>query len=124
LRKAKREFELKKLENSLPKFKKLSPRAKFIHEIAMEYMLAGRPAAITYISAKNLEDTKMRTIAYAFLNYFGVADAHAWQFTKEEKELGMSLSKFVEELLNARGEKYREALNNILRYSGTGEEAK
>ncbi|MEM3396219.1 MAG: hypothetical protein QW620_05915 [Thermoplasmata archaeon] len=123
LRKARLEFERAKVLSVLPEFRKLPQLAKFIHEIAVEFLVAGKATAIAAITGRKLEDTKMKVIAYAFLVNFGVEDAHAWQFTKEEKELGKSLAGHVGELLASKGEKYKEKLNEILKFSGSGEEA-
>ncbi|MCX8173345.1 MAG: hypothetical protein N3F63_01880 [Thermoplasmata archaeon] len=123
LRKAKHEFERAKVLKLLPEFRKLPPLAKFIHEIAVEYLVSGKGAAVSAITGRKLEDTKMRTVAFAFLVNFGVENAHSWQFSNEEKELGKSLGGYVSELLASRGENYRQALNKILKFSGSGEEA-
>jgi len=123
VRRARAEFEKKKVIEKLPRFKNLKPLGTFVNDIAKEYFIGGKSAAVRAITSRKLQDTKMKAIAYAFLVYFGVDEAYGWQFTKEEKELGRSLASYVGKLLSSRGEAYRNALNDILRYSGSGEEA-
>ena len=60
-------------------------------------------------------------MVYGFLVAVGEADSRAWQFTTEERDFGKYLSDFVKALLDASGDAYHEALENMLTASGSGE---
>ena len=122
LKKAKKEFATEKVLSQLPELKNLPPVADFVHHTVIEYKTYGKNAAISYISGRKLENTNMKSIAYAFLNYFGVSDTHAWQFTKEEKELGVSLYTQIDALLKATGKEYKKILTTIIKHSGSSED--
>ena len=62
-----------------------------------------------------------KAVRYAFLLAVERAKAVEWQFSREEKELGSFLRERTRQLLAAKGEAYREALQGILTLSGSGE---
>jgi hypothetical protein len=60
-------------------------------------------------------------LALAFLEALGSASGKQWMFRDEEKQLADFLVPMARELLEAEGEEYGKALQELLTASGSGE---
>jgi len=115
----KRHVEIKK---NLPSYDTLPKKAKFADAIARAYKLYGKDAAVREVSSRKTEETA--ALAFAFYRSFGMAGKMEWKFSKEQKDYGQFLEKFVEQLLVTEAEDYHSALQAILQASGSTEEIK
>ena len=104
----------------LPKFRILPPLAEFLDRAARSHRVEGVDAAVRLLESGG-KDHRSKAVRYAFLLAVERAKAVEWQFSREEKELGSFLHERTRQLLAAKGEAYREALQGILTLSGSGE---
>jgi len=104
-----------------PTYENLPPVAKFIDDIAKEYIAHGREKVLSILS-KPPKGIKERALAYAFLLALGKGEERKWQYKKEEVEFGEFLKRYVVKLLSSKPEEYHENLKMLLSVSGVGEE--
>jgi hypothetical protein len=102
----------------LPRFGRLPPLAAMV-DTAVRAHRAGDPQALRTLEAG--KDHRTKAIRYAILLHLGQEKAVDWQFNAEEKELGRFLRGRVTPLLTAEGDVYRDALQEVLTLSGSGE---
>ncbi len=113
--------ERQKILSKLPKYKKLPPLAKFADTVARTYKTFGEKKAI--VDLKKRPDTpKGKSVAYAFLLYFGKGSDKKWQYSNLEIEYGEFLKDYVKKLIEAKPEEYHEKLKELLVSSGSSEE--
>ncbi len=110
-----------KMISEYPSYKELPPIARFIDEIAKEYITRGKEKVLSILS-RPPEETRKRSIAYAFLLALGKAEERKWQYRREEIEFGEFLSGYAMKLLNSKPEEYHENLKLFLSMSGVDED--
>ncbi len=116
-------FEYKEQQNalsSLPIYDSLPELAGFADRIARTFKTIGKKKAIT-VTKKHPDNMKARSIAFAFLTVFGKGKDEKWRFSDVEVESGEFLSSYAKKLLDSKGEKYHEALKNLLNACGSSE---
>lgn len=113
-------LERKKKLTEYPNYKKLPPTAKFVDEIIKNYLLFGEQKALSLLS-KPPEETKMKSIAFAFLLAFGRGEERKWQYSEVEIEYGRFLKEYVKKLMNASPKEYDKTLKELILASGTNE---
>lgn len=112
--------ERQKILSKLPKYNNLPPLAKFADSVAKTYKTFGEKKAI--VELKKRPDTpKGKSVAYAFLLYFGKGTDKKWQYSKLEIEYGEFLKDYVKNLIESKPEKYHERLKELLISSGSSE---
>jgi len=116
-------FSYKERENilsELPKYKSLPPLAKFADQISRLYKTYGKNKILTEL--KNQPDnTKSRSLAYAFLLVFEKGKDSKWKFSNIEIESGEFLKEFAKDLLYSKPNEYHNALKRLLNASGSSE---
>jgi len=112
--------ERQKILSKLPKYNSLPPLAKFADSVARTYKTFGEKKAIVELK-KGLDNTKGKSIAYAFLLYLGKSKDKKWQYSNVEIEYGEFLKDYVKKLLESKPEKYHENLKELLIASGSSE---
>lgn len=100
-----------------PAIQNPSPVMEFIDNIVKEYILHGKEKVLTMLS-RLPQDTRKRSIAYAFLLALGKGEERKWQYRKEEIEFGEFLREYAERLLKAEPEEYVERLKELLTAAG------
>ncbi len=105
----------------LPELKNLPRFSRFADGIVRTYKAYGPEEAVKAIEKGQGGDTKMKSISCGFYDAMGLLKGKEWLFTKEELDYGRYLSEFSKSLLDADPENYKEALQNLMTASGSGE---
>lgn len=116
------EKKIKEIISKLPKYKKMSAVARFADRAARTCIAYGEEALLKFIEQEISDDTRIRTLAYAFLSAVGRSDGRDWRYTTEEKDFGEYLKSAVKELVNSTPEKYHENLQKLIKATGSTEE--
>ena len=112
--------ERKRKLSQYPQYKNLPTTAKFVDDLAKNYLLFGGKKVLSLLS-KPPKETKKRSIAYAFLLALGKGEERKWQYSKIEIEYGDFLKEYVEKLINSDPENYDKALRELLQACGSNE---
>jgi len=113
--------ERQKILSKLPIYKSLPEIANFIDNIARTYKTFG--AKETLVELKNRpDDTKAKSISYAFLLALGKGKDKKWQYSEIEVEYGNFLKEYAEKLLKSKPENYHKNLKDLLAASGFTED--
>ena len=120
LRDAKIQAKSKNVLNALPTLKGLGKMGKHVDEVARTFKAMGKEETIRLID-KTGKETKIKSTNCGFLKALGAIKGKEWQFTKEELDYGEYLSEFTKALLNSEPEDYKDAVQNLLTASGSGE---
>ncbi|MBU2565652.1 MAG: hypothetical protein KJ655_05305, partial [Candidatus Thermoplasmatota archaeon] len=67
------------------------------------------------------EDTKIKSVAYAFLLTFGQTKGREWKYSKIEKEFAQFLKEGTKKLVESKPEEYHNALQLLLKDTGSTE---
>ncbi|RLF33766.1 MAG: hypothetical protein DRN08_05205 [Thermoplasmata archaeon] len=116
-------FEYKKRKqilSQLPHYQSLPPLAEYADHIAKTYKALGEKKAIGEIK-KRPNDTKGKSLAYAFLLALEKNEDTKWQYTPIEIEYGEYLKKYAKNLLDSQPKNYHKALQELLRATGSTE---
>ncbi len=105
----------------LPDLKKLPRLSKFADGVVRTYKAYGPEEAVKAIEKGQGGDTKMKSISCGFYDAMGLLKGKEWLFTKEELDYGRYLSEFSKSLLDAEPDNYKEALQNLMTASGSGD---
>lgn len=119
IKRAREEKKRKDKLSSLPDFKKLPPKAKFAHEVVKRFKTEGKNSALQYINDTEMNNTKMKSVAFGFLEALGEGDSRRWKYDDSEVESGEFMAETVEDLIDADGEDYAELLQHLLKISGS-----
>ncbi|MFO7991991.1 MAG: hypothetical protein R6U61_06850 [Thermoplasmata archaeon] len=119
LRKAMSKRKEKDRLSSLPEFKDLPPKAKLANDLARLYKIKGEDSVLRQIDNSNLSDTRMKSLAFGFLAALDKGDTKKWKFNSHEIESGEYLSSYVKKLLNSEGMEYANALQELIKMSGS-----
>ncbi len=112
--------ERKKVLSKLPNYKSLPKLAEYADNIARTFKSFGEKKTIVELRKKP-EDTKAKSLSYAFLLAFEKAQDKKWKYSDVEIEYGNFLKEYAEKLLQSSPEKYHENLKNLLTACGLTE---
>ena len=113
-------IERQKILSKLPTYGSLPPLANFVDNVARTYKTYGEKKALGEIK-KRPDTPKGKSIAYAFLLFFGKGEDKKWQFSNIEIEFGESLKEHVKKFLESKPEDYNKCLQDLLMFSGSSE---
>ncbi len=105
--------------SALPKYKSLPSIAKFADNIARIYMTQGKVDSIREIEHYKGGDTRIKSVAYAFLLALDQGAGKKWQYTKTEIDFAQFLKEPASQLLTSDPEDYHEKLQNLLSATGS-----
>ncbi len=105
--------------NALPKFKRLPPKAKFAHELAVVYKTDGAIETVNHIDNLDTADTRLKALAFGFLVALDKGDSRRWRYNTSEVDVGEFLKDYVIKLLDSEGDDYAKALQELLKMSGS-----
>lgn len=105
----------------LPVFNKPGVVAKASDRFAKAVKVGGESLLRKEIEAAGVKDYKSRSIARAFIMAVSSNESAGWKFSAEEEDFAKYLMPFVQTIIEAEGEKYRDAMNTLLTASGSGE---
>ncbi|MCK4444832.1 MAG: hypothetical protein KAW09_09825, partial [Thermoplasmata archaeon] len=107
------------IESALPRYRGLPPVAAFADRVARAYKARGKQSAIKETNKEPSQDTKVKSVRYAFLLVLDSATGKEWQFTKEQLDFGVFLKDYAEKLIVSEGDNYHESLQELLKASGS-----
>jgi len=107
--------------DKLPQYSSRGQIGAMADDLARAFKSSGKSGLLLAIDKNKPKEHRGKAVVYGFLVAVGEADSRAWQFTTEEKDFGKYLSDFARTLLDASGDTYHEALENLLTASGSGE---
>jgi hypothetical protein len=107
--------------DQLPQYSSRGTIGALADDLARAYKSSGKSGLLLVIDKNKPKEHRGKAVVYGFLVAVGEADSRAWQFTTEEKDFGKYLADFVKALLDASGDSYHGALENVLTASGSGE---
>jgi len=105
--------------SALPEYAYLPPIAKFADGIARIYMTQGRDDALRAIERYKGGDTRIKSVAYAFLLALKQGASKKWQYTKTEIDFANFLREPALQLLKSEPGKYHENLQGLLSATGS-----
>jgi len=108
---------------SLPEFSKPGQITVLADKLAKAVKAGGTPLLVKTAQSVSLRDSKMRAVTAAFLMNSGTTEYQV-KLSPDEKEFAEYLKPFVKTLVNANGEKYRDAMNTLLTASSSGEKVR
>ncbi len=107
----------RKILSNLPKYKSLPKLAEFADKIARNYKTFGEKK--TLVELRNIpDDTKMKSLTYAFLLAFNRGKDKKWKYSEVEIEYGNFLKEYAKKLLRAKPDEYHTKLKDLLTASG------
>jgi hypothetical protein len=106
---------------SLPEFKKPRPYTKLADTLAKAAKVGGCANVVKAVASEALKDSKQRSLAMAFVVAADPNVALPVRLSNEEKGFTDFLAPFAKMVIEANGEKYREAMNTLLTACGSGE---
>jgi len=109
----------KHILTALPRYEKLPDIAKFADDTTRIYKTRGTDDLIRAIEKYRGGDTKIKSVAYSFLLALGKGEGKKWQYTKTELDFAQYLKDPSLELLEADPENYHEALQALVRATGS-----
>jgi hypothetical protein len=107
--------------SALPKYEKLPDIAQFADDMARIYKTKGVEDTARAIDKYRGGDTKVKSVAYAFLLALDRGSGKKWQYTKTEIDFAQYLKDPVRLLLDAEPDEYHKKLQNVLSATGSTE---
>jgi hypothetical protein len=107
---------------SLPRYAELGPVGQLADSLARAHKVDGTPSMIRQVE-RTAKEHLLRAVCFAFLEAVGEGHSRKWQYSQEEKDYGLHLSVSAKAMLESAGEPYHQALSDLLRDCGCGEEA-
>ena len=104
--------------SKLPEFKRPGEATRHADAYAKAYKVGGADMLKECISEIVPKDKKMRSMAKAFCD---IASIDVIKYTDDEAEFSQFLLPFVEQLIKAEGDDYRDKMNTLLTALGCGE---
>jgi hypothetical protein len=105
---------------ALPSYDDLPALASFADDVARTYRSGGVAEAMKVIQRKDM-DFKHKAVAYAFLMAMDKATGEGWKYSDAEREFGEHLAGHARQLLSSEGDAYGDALQALLRATGSTE---
>ena len=124
LREARESSKAKAIIERLPEYdeKKLPIQARIADRAAKVYKGKGKEAAIKYLDELNPDNSQARSTIFAFLLCMKSTSGREWKFSDAQRDVGVFLQPFTDELMRSDPETYNEALQTLLRYTGSTKE--
>ncbi|MCL2032354.1 MAG: hypothetical protein FWG96_03680 [Methanomassiliicoccaceae archaeon] len=105
----------------LPEFRKPKPMTKFSDTLAKAAKVGGGDAVVRSVAPDTLKDRKYRSIYAAFAVAADPNVKLPLHLTSDETDFVNFLVPFAKAVIEAEGERYREAMNTLLTASSSGE---
>jgi hypothetical protein len=121
LKEANIQIKKKTIISLLPTYTKLPVIAQFADQIARIYLTQGSDDTVRAIEKYRGGDTKVKSVAYAFLLALDRGKAKQWQYTQTEHDFAQFLKTPAEQLLNSEPKAYNDALQTLLSATGSTE---
>ena len=124
LREARESSKAKAIIRKLPEYneKKLPIQARLADKATKIFKGKGKEAAIKYLDEQNPDNSQARSTIFAFLLCLSSTSGREWKFSDAQRDVGIFLEPFTGELLKSSPKEYNEALQTLLRYTGSTKE--
>ncbi|AIZ57139.1 hypothetical protein Mpt1_c12770 [Candidatus Methanoplasma termitum] len=106
---------------SLPEFKKPGPMTKLADNLAKAAKVGGCGMVNTAFASETMKGSNYRSVSAAFILAADPAAKLPLNLTPDEKSFTDFLVPFAKAVIDANGEKYRDAMNTLLTASSSGE---
>ena len=106
---------------NLPEFKKPKPVTRLSDTLAKAAKVGGKELVLKAVESETLKDHKTRSLAAAFLLACDGSMKLPFNLSTEERSFTDFLIPFVKNVIDASGDKYRDAMNTLLTASSSGE---
>lgn len=123
LEQAVKRAEKQEILSNLPHYENLPPLARLADTIARGYKTRGKKEVVKIISSAG-NNTKEKSVAYAFLLAMDQGQDMSWKYSPIEKELGQHIQGHAKKLLNAQAQNYHDALQDLVFATGSTEKIK
>ncbi len=110
-----------KILSKLPRYQSLPPLAEYADNIARTFKSFGEKKTLVELRKKP-NDTKAKSLSYAFLLALGKGKDKKWKYSDVEVEYGEFLKEYAEKLLKSDPELYHKKLKKLLTASGFTED--
>ena len=107
--------------SKLPEYRKLPKIAAFADRVARAYRTKGAEGALRTIEKERGSDTRIKSVAYAFLLALGRESSKKWQYDRTEIDFANFLQDKAKALLEAKPDEYHGALQAMLSATGSTE---
>jgi hypothetical protein len=107
--------------SKLPSYDRLPMIARFADKVARAYRTEGSRGAMRTLEKERGSDTRIKSVAYAFLLTLGKEASKKWQYDRTEMDFAAFLKEKAGALLEAEPDEYHEALQAILSATGSTE---
>ena len=104
---------------ALPSFKVLPVEGEMAHGLALIYKTQGVEETINHINNMDTSNTRLKALAYGFLEAFDSGDTHRWRYDRTEIDSGKFMKPYVVKVLESEGDEYGEALQELVKMSGS-----
>lgn len=104
---------------SLPEFRRPGPITQLSDRLAKAAKVGGSSMVEETVGKLSLKDNKSRSIAAAFVLATGAEPTI--KLSRDERDMAEYLIQFVKNIIDANGDKYRDAMNTLLIASGASE---
>jgi hypothetical protein len=105
--------------SALPKYRSLPEIAKFADSIARIYLTQGKEDSLRAIEHYKGGDTRIKSVAYAFLLALDQGAGKKWQYTKTEIDFAQFLRDPAFKLLKSKPGDYHDNLQSLLSATGS-----
>lgn len=105
--------------SALPNYRNLPEIAKFADNIARIFMTQGKEDSLRAIEHYKGGDTRIKSVAYAFLLALDQGAQKKWQYSKTEIDFAQFLRDPALKLLKSKPQDYHENLQNLLSATGS-----
>ena len=106
---------------SLPEFRKPRPVTRLSDTLAKAAKVGGSDLVVEVLASESLKDHKIRSLSAAFVLACDPDAQLPIHLTKDERDFTDYLVPFAKMVIEAEGEKYRDAMNTLLTASSSGE---
>ena len=107
--------------DNLPKFNRPGPMTSTADSLAKAAKVNGKEMVIETFGKVAMKDTKVRALCAAFLLAFDKDAKVPFNITKDELEFAAFLVQFAKNVIDAEGDRYRDAMNTLLTACSSGE---
>jgi len=118
---AKKTFISADVVASLPEFKKPKPMTRLADNLAKAAKVGGGGLVVKTLATETLRESRQRSLSAAFVFAADAKAALPIHLSADEKGFAEYLVPFAKAVIDANGEKYREAMNTLLTACSSGE---
>lgn len=121
LKRALVEHRKRTIIDRLPRYDRLPLVARFADKVARTYRTEGTDGALKVVEKERGSEKRVKPVAYSFLLALGKETSKRWQYDKTDIDFAQFLQDKAKDLLEAEPEDYHDALQALLKATGSTE---